>query len=59
MDNTTLSLLSDVIVPLQKWQASLPFDVSDAGDGSEVVDMMRAVKPNAEGEVLFPATRYP
>jgi hypothetical protein len=48
-------------LPLQKWQASgcclwLPFDVSDVGDGSEIVDIMRAVKANAKAEVMFPAS---
>jgi hypothetical protein len=27
-----------------------------AGDGSEIVDIMRAVKPNAKAEVMFPAS---
>jgi hypothetical protein len=27
-----------------------------AGDGSEIVDIMHAVKPNAKAEVMFPAS---
>jgi hypothetical protein len=61
MDVKSFALLNHNVIPLQKWQASLPFETfqPDAGDGSKVVNVMRAIKPNAEAEVVFPATCYP
>ena len=52
-------MLNENIASLQKWHARLPFDVSEAGNGSQVVDVMCAIKPNAMSEVIFPSNRYP
>jgi hypothetical protein len=63
MDTTSFSLLNSNVFPLLTKNGNLvlalPFDISDDGDGSEIVDIMHAAKPNAKAEVMFPASCYP
>ena len=59
MDSNALTSLHENVNSLQKYTASLHFDISEAGDGSEIVDLMDAVAPNNKRTITYPKSRYP